>query len=119
MVTGMLVEPWTRWLLVSTSPDEVMIIPVPAAAPDPVEVWMIVLMSTIAGSTLAAIACALSEPFWFGDGLTGEMGAVEVAGSLVFGTAAFWVACDERRDWDIVKPMPMPPPAPRIVATTV
>src|SRR6266851_4455338 len=110
MVTEMLVEPSTTWLLVSTSPDEVMIIPVPAAAPLPLLVWMIVLTSTIAGSTLAAIACALSVPFWLGDGLTGEMGAVEVEGSLVFGSAAFWVACDERRYWDIVKPIPIPPP---------
>src|SRR5216684_1206514 len=119
MVTEMLVEPSTTWLLVSTSPDEVMIMPVPAAAPEPLEVWMTVLMSTIAGSTLAAIACALSVPFWFGAGLTGAIGAVEVEGSLVFGSAAFWVACDERRYWDMVKPMPIPPPAARIVATTV
>src|SRR5258708_30259403 len=96
-----------------------MIMTVPVGAPEHVEVWMIVLTSKIAGSTLAAIACALSEPFWFGDGLTGEMGAVEVEGSLAFGSAAFWLACDDRRYWDIVKPMPIPPPAAIIVATTV
>src|SRR5260370_27045644 len=93
MVAEMLVEPSTTWLLVSASPEEVMIIPVPAAAPEPLEVWMIVLMSTIAGSTLAAIACALSVPFGLLDGLTGEIGAVDVDGSLVLGSAAFWVAC--------------------------
>src|SRR5260370_2225828 len=110
MVTELLVEPSTTWLLVSASPDEVMMIPVPAAAQEPLEVWMTVLMSTIAGSTRAAMACALSVPFWLGDGLTGEIGAVEVDGSLVFGTAALWFACDERRYWDMVKPRPMPPP---------
>src|ERR1700694_5754280 len=98
MVTEMLVDPSTTWLLVRTSPEEVMIIPVPAAAPEPVLVWMTVLMSTIAGSTLAAIACALSVPFWLGDGLTGEIGAVEVGGSLVFGNVALWVACEECRE---------------------
>src|SRR5260370_12051656 len=96
-----------------------MSITVPAAASLPVVGWMIVLMWTIAGSTLAAIACALSEPFWFGDGLTGEMGAVELAGSLVFGISAFWVACDERRYWDMGNPVPIPPPAPTIPPTTV
>src|SRR6266849_3408156 len=53
--TEMLIEPSTTWLLVSTSPDDVMIMPVPAAAPFPLVGWMTVLMSTIAGSTLAAI----------------------------------------------------------------
>src|SRR5260370_37732423 len=96
-----------------------MIMPVPAAAPLPLLVWITVLMSTIAGSTLAAIACALSAPCWLGEGLTGEMGAVEVGGSLVFGSAAFWVACDERRYWDMARPMPIPPPPARIGATTV
>src|SRR5260370_37897350 len=110
MVREMLVEPSTTWLLVRTAQDEVMIIPVPAAAPEPLEVWMTVLMSTIAGSTMAAMACALSVPFWLGDGLTGEIGAVEVGGSLALGTAALWFACDEGRYWDMVKPRPMPPP---------
>ena len=56
MVTLMLVAPSTTWLLVRTSPDEVRIMPVPAACPVPWAVLTTVLMSTMAGSTLLAIA---------------------------------------------------------------
>ena len=59
MVTLIVVEFSTTWLLVRTSPDELMIIPVPAAAPPDASV---VLMSTIAGSILAAMADALALP---------------------------------------------------------
>src|ERR1700730_10877647 len=51
----MLVEPETTWLLVSTSPDEVRMMPVPAALPP----WMTVFMSTTTGSILAASAARL------------------------------------------------------------
>ena len=51
IVTLMLTEPSTTWLLVSTSPDEVMMSPVPAAAAEPLAVWITVLMSTTAGET--------------------------------------------------------------------
>src|SRR5437588_1604264 len=54
----MLVDWLTTWLLVRISPVELMIMPVPAA-------WLVptvVLMSTIAGSTLAAIALAVPLP---------------------------------------------------------
>src|SRR2546421_12345305 len=54
----MLVEPLITWLLVRISPVELTIMPVPAAALEP----MVVLMSTIAGSTLAATAAALLLP---------------------------------------------------------
>src|ERR1700730_11452041 len=94
MVTVMLIEPSTTWLLVSTSPDGVTIIPVPAAAPFPLVVWTTVLMSTTAGSTLAAIACALMVPLLF-DGGTAEMGALDVGGSLAFGKVAVCVTVDE------------------------
>ncbi len=90
----MLIEPSTTWLLVSTSPDGVMIMPVPAAAPVPLLVWMTVLMSTIAGSTLAAIACTSRVPFWFADGVAAEMGEVGVEGWVAFGTAPDCVGCD-------------------------
>src|SRR5690349_19009439 len=53
-VTVMLVAPATTWLFVSTMPSEVSTMPVPAAA----AFWApsTVLMSTSAGSTLAATA---------------------------------------------------------------
>src|SRR5262245_1526325 len=60
----MLVEPWTTWLLVSTSPEEVRIMPVPAAGTGRPMVWITVLMSTTAGLTLLAIAWALDWPDW-------------------------------------------------------
>src|SRR5438552_18156423 len=54
----MLVDWLTTWLLVRISPVELMSVPVPAARLDPT----VVLMSTIAGSTLAAIALAVPLP---------------------------------------------------------
>src|SRR6266567_681430 len=83
--TEMLIEPSTTWLLVSTSPDEVMIMPVPAAEPVPVVVWMTVLMSTIAGATAAVIVCTLMVPFWLLDGGAAVMGAVALACKEVVG----------------------------------
>src|SRR2546425_3065035 len=116
----MLIDPSTTWLLVSTSPDDVMIMPVPAAAPlVPDVLWMTVLMSTIAGSTLAAIACTLIVPFWFVDGLTGEIGAVELDGAVVCGNVAVWAACEVCRYRAMVSPMPIPPAPARIVAAMV
>src|SRR5437660_112489 len=94
IVTVMLTEPSTTWLLVSTSPDGVTIIPVPAAALLPFDVWTTVLMSTIAGSTLAAMADALMVPLLFNGG-TAEIGALEVGGSLVCGRVAVCVTGDE------------------------
>src|SRR4029077_15416625 len=47
----MLTDPSTTWLYVSKLPDEVMMSPVPAAAAEPLAVWMTVLMSTMAGET--------------------------------------------------------------------
>ena len=91
--TEMLIEPSTTWLLVSTSPDDVMIMPVPAAEPVPVVVWTTVLMSTIAGATLAVIVWTLMVPFWLADGVAAEMGAVELDGSVAFGSVAVWAAC--------------------------
>ena len=40
----------------STSPDELMMSPVPAAAAEPLAVWMTVLMSTMAGETFREMA---------------------------------------------------------------
>src|SRR6266702_4601033 len=93
--TEMLIEPSTTWLLVSTSPDEVLIMPVPAAEPVPVVVWMTVMMSTIAGATAAVIVCTLMVPFWLLDGGAAVMGAVALDGSVVFGSVAVWAACVE------------------------
>ncbi len=119
IVTEMLIDWSTTWLLVSTSPVEVMIIPVPAAAPVPLDPWTTVLMSTIAGSTLAAMAAALIVPFWLADGVTAAMGAVDEEGSLVCGSVAVWAGWDVWRYRDTVRPMPMPPPAARMVAAMV
>src|SRR5919201_4526454 len=55
----MLDEPVTTWLLVMISPVGLMSMPVPEAWPLP----SVVLMSTIAGITRAAIALALVLPF--------------------------------------------------------
>src|SRR3979490_726650 len=54
----MVVEPSTTWLFLRTSPFEGRVMPVPDACPEPTTV----LMSTIAGSTLAAIALASRLP---------------------------------------------------------
>src|ERR1700693_4105270 len=74
----MLVDRSTTWLLGRIAPFEVMICPVPAAWPDPTTV----LMSTMAGSTLAAMASVLSFPPVFGAGWIGEPGC---AGCSVMG----------------------------------
>jgi hypothetical protein len=73
----MLVDPVTTWLLVRISPDEETIMPVPAAWPLP----SVVLMSTIAGSTFAAIALALvlPEPVLGVAALIGDPGVVALA----------------------------------------
>src|SRR6266851_5103034 len=120
MVTEMLIEPSTTWLLVSTSPVDVTIMPVPAAAPVPVLVWTTVLMSTIAGATLAVTCVRLSVPFWFAEGVAATIGALELAGWLVCGWVAVCATCAAGcRYRAIVRPMPRPPPAARIVATMV
>ncbi len=68
------VDPSTTWLLVSTTPLEERIMPVPAAAPS----WYlsVELMSTMPGSTLLATApsltlvvLALPAPFGFDEGI--------------------------------------------------
>src|ERR1700756_4425630 len=81
----MVVEPVTTWLLVRISPVELMIMPVPAAWPLP----RVVLMSTIAGSTFAAIALTLvpPEPVLGVAALIGDSGVVALADSRVGLTA--------------------------------
>src|SRR6266508_3607548 len=55
MDTSILVAPWMTWLLVSTSPEDEMSMPVPAPCPVwPREPWISVLMSTTAGSRRSA-----------------------------------------------------------------
>src|SRR5215470_8182359 len=72
----MVVEPVTTWLLVRISPVELMIMPVPAAALVPT----VVLTSTIAGSTRAAIASRLERP---AEGaVVGETAAMGASGEL-------------------------------------
>src|ERR1700694_1971902 len=96
----MLVDPETTWLLVSTSPVEVRMMPVPAAAPDPLADWMTVFTSTTNGSPLAAIAVALGEP---ADG-AGVCGTVAIGlCSDVVETA--WVCAR-------LQPMARPPTSP-------
>src|SRR5258706_5544052 len=119
MLTEMLIDWSTTWLFVSTSPDEVMIIPVPEAAPVEVAVWTTVLMSTSAGSTVAAMACALIVPLWFVDGVTAEMGAVELDGSELFGAVATGVWVEECRYRAMVRPMPTPNAPATMVAAMV
>ena len=58
MSTLMSVASAMTWLLVRTSPFDEITMPVPAARPWP----SVVLMFTMPGLTLAAIAFALSEP---------------------------------------------------------
>src|ERR1700693_5552970 len=104
----MLVDRATAWLLVSISPFEVMICPVPAAWPDPTTV----LMSTMAGSTLAAMASVLSLPPVFGAGWIGEPGC---AGCSVMG----WVlVCAVPLCALIVRARLQPIPAPAAAAIT-
>src|ERR1700674_345152 len=85
-----------------------MIWPVPAAWPDPT----VVLMSTIAGSTLAAMASLLSLPPVPGAGWIGEPGW---AGCSVMG----WVlVCAVPLCALIVRARLQPIPAPAAAATT-
>src|SRR2546430_5891109 len=93
----MLVEPLTTWLLVRISPVELTIMPVPAAALEP----MVVLMSTIAGSTLAATAAALLLPLPLP--VAGPAGRV---GGALGGARPGWVGFVARAG-----PKPMPAPA--------
>src|SRR5437588_2232609 len=80
MSTLMFVESAITWLLVSTSPLAEMIMPVPAARPCVV----VVVMFTMAGITLRAIAFASSgpaaverpDPFELPPGVNGETGMV-------------------------------------------
>src|SRR2546429_8036829 len=101
-VTVMLVEPLTTWLLVRISPVELMSMPVPAAAPLP----RTVLMSTMAGLTLAAIASVV---------LLGEV--------LVPGVTCWIDASGEVVAWATgrlltARARPHPIPAPAAAATT-
>ena len=71
------VEPSTTWLLVSTTPLEERIMPVPAAAPS--SYLSVELMYTMPGLTLFATECslmlvvlALPAAFRFGDGICWE-----------------------------------------------
>jgi hypothetical protein len=71
------VEPSTTWLLVSTTPLEERIMPVPAAAPSSYLSWE--LISTMPGLTLLAtevslmlVVLALPAAFRFGDGICWE-----------------------------------------------
>src|SRR5437899_2032176 len=103
----MLVEPVITWLLVRISPVGLMSIPLPAAWPDP----KVVLTSTIAELTLAAIAAMLAfdEPV---PGATGVIGVVGVIGDGVWVVdCATWCVLTARAR---LQPMP----APAAAATT-
>ena len=73
----MLMPPPITWLLVSTSPDALSTIPVPATLP----FWWLsrVLMSTKPGSTLAASAGRSTDSFEEPDELAGGEAASEGA----------------------------------------
>src|SRR5436305_1397663 len=106
-VTVMLVDPVTTWLLVRISPVGLMSMPEPAAWLDP----STVLMSTIAGLTLAAIAAAspLDEPV---PGVAGVIGVVGVMGEGVCVVDwAIWCEVTARARLH-------PIPAPAAAATT-
>src|ERR1700751_1401234 len=92
----MLVDPVTTWFLVRISPVELMIMPVPAAWPLP----SVVLMSTIAGSTLAAIALTLELP----EPVPGVAALIGDSGVVAF--ADWWDGLTARP-----RLPPMPPPA--------
>src|SRR5919108_1609994 len=100
----MLDAPWITWLLVRTSPDGEMITPVPAACPlgrpiegaFPIGPPMTVVMSTTAGSTLSARACAFSP-------LSGLPEEGTVPGTVVFDLDVPDTAL-------LVRPHPMPTP---------
>src|ERR1700674_2135232 len=87
----MLVAPSTTWLLVRTSPVEVRTIPVPAAVPDALADWNTVLMSTTAGSTLAAMVEAWTPPPLSADAGcdTAAIGAVALSTVLLPALAVF------------------------------
>src|ERR1700674_2136742 len=89
----MVVEPSTTWLLVSTSPSAVTIMPVPAAAPVP----RTVLISTMAGSTLAAIAFTSRLPL---DGALFGLAIASGDWTAVCGLSA------------LARPQPTPMPVP-------
>src|SRR5487761_507521 len=103
----MLVERSTTWLFVRISPFEVRISPVPAAWPDPTTV----LMSTRAGSTLAAMAAALLLPFE--PGLAGWIGEPGCGGCWTAGWLLFCATL-----LLIVRARLQPMPAPAAAATT-
>src|SRR5436309_1918114 len=101
----MLVEPLTTWLLVRISPFEPMIMPEPAASPEPT----MVLMSTIAGLILVAMASVLLDwpPV---PGVTWVMGEL---GDVVC-WATWWEVTARARP----QPMPAPTPAATIAIRT-
>src|ERR1051326_3143490 len=109
MVTLTLTEPSTTWLFVSTSPDDVMISPVPAALPVPLAVWMTVLTSTTAGETLRVMALmsrlALLAGFCWTGCTEALWGWVTVVRLLM--------------KWARFQPMPIPPPVARMTAATM
>src|SRR5260370_41335857 len=115
----MLIDWSTTWLFVNTARGDVMIIPVPEAAPVEVAVWTTVLMSTRAGSTFAAVAGALIVRLWLVDGVTAEMGAVELDGSELSGALATGVWLEECRYRAMVRPMPTPNAPAKMVAAMV
>jgi hypothetical protein len=77
----MVSAPLITWLLVSTRPDDVSTMPVPAASPPEI----LVVMSTTAGSTSATIASVVSVVLLVGDtdAIVGNVSADEVVGGLV------------------------------------
>src|SRR5579864_8416438 len=92
----MLVAPATTWLLVSTVPEELMTMPVPAASP-PANPSRVV-MSTTPGSTLAAMVPVSAAPL-----LPCEDGGAEPSGEPV--------------GWIENRPTPTPMAATRTTAT--
>src|SRR5919108_1152913 len=100
----MLVDPVTTWLFVRISPVGLISIPVPAAWPLP----STVLMSTIAGRTLAAMASVLVVPVG-GELVPGVTCVIGVSGCDVF-WAVWWLLTARAR----LQPIP----APAAAATT-
>src|SRR6266852_6338338 len=80
----MLIDWSTTWLLVRTSPDDVLII-----------------------------------PLWLVDGVTAEIGAVELDGSELCGALATGVWLEECRYRAMVRPMPTPKAPAKMVAAMV
>src|SRR5262245_34216794 len=88
MVMEMLVAPEITWLLVSTSPEDVRTMPVPAASerngpPSRPKELMTVSMSTTAGSTRLAMAWRSSWPWGTDSPGTGLRGPSVEVGELV------------------------------------